>query len=70
MGFAFVSTVLTAFAGGKRRHPGVVLTALAPIAAFEDVVFVACKRDCVSHFHRPPETELAIQQHRVGTVAH
>lgn len=60
---------VSAFAGGKGRHPGVVLAALAPIAAFEDVVLIACKRDCVSRFHRPPEIELAIQQHRVGTVA-
>lgn len=46
-----------------------VLVALAPAAAFEDVVLIASKRDSVSHFHRPLETKLAIRQHRVGTVA-
>lgn len=70
MGFAFVSVELTAFADGKGRHPGVVLLALAPIAALEDVVLIASKRDSVSHFHRPLEIKLAIQQHRVRTVAH
>ena len=70
LGFAFVSTVLTASADWKGGRPGVVLCTLAPIAALEDVVLFALKRDFVTHIHRPQGTKLTIYQHRVGTVAH
>lgn len=69
MSWVLRRATVSAFADGKGRHPGVVLLALAPIAALEDVVLIASKRDSVSHFHRPLEIKLAIQQHRVRTVA-
>lgn len=46
-----------------------VLSAPAPIAALEDVMLIALKRDCVIHIHSFQVTELTIPQHRIRTVA-
>lgn len=47
-----------------------VVQALTPVAALEDVVVIALKRDFVTHIHRTQGTGFAIHQHRVRTVAH
>lgn len=70
LGLELLSLILTAFTDGKGRHPGVVLSAPAPIAALEDVMLIALKRDCVIHIHSFQVTELTIPQHRIRTVAH
>ena len=51
-------------------QPGVVFSALAPIAALQDAILIAFKHDSVIHIDRFQGTELISHQQGVRTVAH
>ena len=70
LGFSLFSLILTAFADRKVSQPGVVFSALAPIAALQDAILIAFKHDSVIHIDRFQGTELISHQQGVRTVAH